>query len=68
MDTFDPSELPVTAIRPATLAKLQAVALVREMDALDLLDEAVEAARARLAPKPKAPSTGGRRGRPKADQ
>jgi hypothetical protein len=60
MDEFNVNPEPATAIRPATLTKLLAVATVRDMDPLDVLDEAIEAARAKLAPKPKQASTGGR--------
>ena len=68
MADWESTEHGSTPIRPGTLAKLNAVAVVREMDPLDVLDEAVEAARARLSPKPKTPSTGGRGKGRKADQ
>ena len=69
MDEFNPTEQPSVAIRPDAKAKLEAVALVREMEVIDLLDEIVEAARARLSPKPKAPAAGGRgRGRRGTEQ
>lgn len=66
MTDWESSDQASTAIRSGTLRKLEAVALVREMQVIDLLDEIVEAARARLSPRAKPASEKGAKRGPKA--
>lgn len=66
MDEFNHTEQPSVAIRPEAKAKLEAVALVREIEVIDLIDEIVEAARARLSPRAKPASEKGAKRGPKA--
>jgi hypothetical protein len=66
MSEWDANTEGSTPIRPTTLTKLHAVAVVREMDPLDVLDEAVEAARAKLSPRARMASEKGPKRGPKA--